>query len=42
MLRKLLLLVFLLGLAAPLAACGKKSSPKQPDDATYPRQYPTR
>ncbi len=42
MLRKLILFALLLGLAAPLAGCGKKSSPKQPDDATYPRQYPTR
>jgi hypothetical protein len=23
-----------------LAACGKKSAPKHPDDAEYPREYP--
>ena len=29
-----------IALAVGLSACGVKSSPSQPDGATYPRQYP--
>ena len=40
MLRKLLVLVLVLAMAAPLGACGRKSSPQHPPDSEYPRQYP--
>ena len=38
----LLLLLLLLGLALPLAACGKKADPSVPagEQSTYPRTYP--
>lgn len=35
-------LLIALAMAAPLAACGKKGANKPPEDATYPRTYPTR
>jgi hypothetical protein len=37
--------ILLIGLASaallPLAACGRRSSPKPPEGSTYPREYPT-
>jgi len=38
--RRLGALVFAALAGLTVAACGVKSSPKQPDGATYPRQYP--
>lgn len=40
-LRKLTILLLVLGIAAGAAACGRKSAPEAPPDSTYPRQYPT-
>ncbi|NQW01373.1 MAG: hypothetical protein HQ483_16840 [Rhodospirillales bacterium] len=34
-----IVMVVVVGLV--VSACGVKSSPQAPDDATYPRQYPT-
>ncbi|MBI3506343.1 MAG: hypothetical protein HY059_16015 [Proteobacteria bacterium] len=41
--RKLILLAFVLALAAPLAACGRKGPPEAPPgaDEKYPRSYPS-
>lgn len=36
-----LTLLVVLALAAPLAACGKKSKLEAPEGSTYPRDYPT-
>ena len=38
--RRLLILGVVVLMAASLAACGRKGSPKVPDDAVYPRVYP--
>jgi hypothetical protein len=38
--RRVLLIGMMAALLAPLAACGRKSSPRPPEGATYPRQYP--
>ncbi len=40
-LRKLLVLFVILGIAAGVSACGRKNAPEQPPDSSYPRQYPT-
>jgi hypothetical protein len=40
MTRRALLIGMMVALVAPLAACGRKSSPRPPEGATYPRQYP--
>ncbi len=40
--RRALMLVLVLLLAAPLAACGKKGMPEAPEDSDYPRSYPSR
>ena len=40
-LRKLLVVAVILGIAAGVSSCGRKSAPEQPPDSTYPRQYPT-
>jgi predicted small lipoprotein YifL len=42
MIRNILVIALVLGLVAPIAACGRKSSPQPPPDTEYPRQYPTR
>ena len=41
--RKIILLAFVLALAAPLAACGRKGPPEPPPgaDEKYPRAYPS-
>ena len=39
--RKLTILLLVLGIAAGAAACGRKSAPEQPPDSTYPRDYPS-
>ena len=41
MIRKIVIVMLILALASPLAACGRKSSPKQPEGSDHPRQYPT-
>jgi len=40
--RNIILLAFVLALAAPLAACGRKGPPEAPPgaDEKYPRSYP--
>ncbi len=38
--RRLLLIALVIGLALPLAACGKKNQPEPPPGSTYPRTYP--
>jgi len=40
MLRKLFILALIAALASPVAACGRKSKPETPKDATYPKTYP--
>ena len=42
MIRNLLVIALVLGLVAPIAACGRKSAPQAPPGTEYPRQYPTR
>jgi hypothetical protein len=37
----ILLLLTVLVLVLPLAACGNKARPLPPEDSTYPRQYPS-
>ena len=41
--RKIILMAFVLALAAPLAACGRKGPPEPPPgaDEKYPRGYPS-
>lgn len=39
--RKLVVLLLVLGVVAGTSACGRKSAPEAPPDSTYPRQYPT-
>jgi predicted small lipoprotein YifL len=41
MTRRLLILFLILAMAAPLAACGRKSAPAQPPGSDHPRKYPT-
>ena len=41
MIRKILLIALVLGLAAPIAACGRKSAPQAPPGSEYPKKYPT-
>ncbi len=40
MIRKLLLIVLVLAMAAPLGACGRKGHLDPPRDCNYPRHYP--
>jgi hypothetical protein len=40
MIRKLLVIVLLVGLTASLGACGRKDKPEHPPGSDYPRQYP--
>ena len=40
MMRRLLILTVMVVTAVSLTACGRKGSPKEPDDAVYPRAYP--
>lgn len=40
MARKLLMLVLVVAMAAPLAACGRKGKLIPPEGSTYPRTYP--
>ena len=42
MIRKLLLVMLVAVLLAPLAGCGQKSAPVAPPDSDHPRKYPTR
>ncbi len=42
MFRKIVLILAILVVAAPLGACGKKGSVKNPPDTTYPRKYPSK
>lgn len=44
MIRPILALFLILGLLAPLAACGKKGPPQLPDGVSdeYPRKYPSK
>jgi hypothetical protein len=41
MIRKLMLIVLIIGLAASVGACGRKSKPEHPPGSDYPRQYPS-
>ena len=40
MIRNLLVIALILGLVAPIAACGRKSAPQPPPGPHGPRQYP--
>jgi len=40
MIRKLLVIALIVGLAASLGACGRKDRPERPPGSDYPRQYP--
>ncbi len=42
MIRNILVIALILGLVAPIAACGRKSAPQAPPESEYPRQYPNR
>ncbi len=39
--RKIVVIMLILALASPLAACGRKSSPERPKGSDHPRVYPT-
>ncbi|MDX9861677.1 MAG: lipoprotein [Rhodospirillales bacterium] len=41
MMRRLLIALLVIGMLAPLAACGRKGNLEPPPGSTYPRQYPT-
>lgn len=41
MIRRILIALLVIGLLAPLAACGRKGKIEPPPDSTYPRDYPT-
>ena len=41
MIRNILVIALVLGLAAPVTACGRKSVPQAPPETEYPRQYPS-
>ncbi|RAU22811.1 hypothetical protein CU669_05330 [Paramagnetospirillum kuznetsovii] len=38
--RRLLILGLVVLTAVPLAGCGRKGNPEEPEDAVYPRTYP--
>lgn len=40
MVRRIVLIVLLTALAAPLSACGRRGSLEPPEGSTYPRTYP--
>ncbi|TAN58693.1 MAG: hypothetical protein EPN20_16090 [Magnetospirillum sp.] len=40
MTRRLLILGLAVLMAVPLAGCGRKGNPEEPEDAVYPRTYP--
>ena len=40
MIRKLVLLLLILGVALPLASCGRKGPLEAPPGTEYPRKYP--
>ena len=40
--RRLMLLILIAALAAPLAGCGRKATPEHPPGSDYPRTYPAR
>jgi predicted small lipoprotein YifL len=40
MTRRLLIFLLVLAMAAPLAACGRKSALVTPPGSDYPRKYP--
>lgn len=39
---RLLLLVLVVALMAPMGGCGRKGQPEPPPGADYPRTYPSR
>lgn len=41
MVRKLLVLLLVALLAAPVVGCGRKGKPERPEDSRFPRTYPT-
>ena len=41
MIRKIVIVVLILALASPLAACGRKSAVERPKGSDHPRTYPT-
>ncbi len=40
MLQRLIMLALIIAIASPLAACGRKASPKHPEGSEYPGVYP--
>lgn len=40
MARRAFLALVITALAAPLAACGRKNAPRQPEGSSFPRRYP--
>ena len=40
MIRKLLIIVLIAGLAASVGACGRKDKPERRPGSDFPRQYP--
>lgn len=41
MLRKVMMAALAVAVALPLASCGRKGLPIPPEDAVYPRPYPS-
>lgn len=41
MIRRILILMVIIGLLAPLGACGRKGALQPPPGSDYPREYPT-
>ncbi|MGF1639454.1 MAG: hypothetical protein ACFCUO_00740 [Rhodospirillales bacterium] len=42
MIRRLLVIVLVVGLASTAGACGRKGKPEHPPGSDFPRQYPSR
>ena len=40
--RRFLVILLVVVLAAPLIGCGRKGAPVAPGESTYPRTYPTK
>lgn len=41
MIRRILIVLVVIGLLAPLGACGRKGIVEPPPGSSYPRDYPT-
>jgi predicted small lipoprotein YifL len=41
MMKRILVLLLVALMAAPVAGCGRKGNPERPEGSQFPRQYPT-